>query len=523
MFRVIWFIGCLIVAGLLAVIGKSLIPFVVSEFSADGVSHGIYDLLSRASIVRSAITIGLFTLFFTLLSLGGQVLNDALTMRRFHQQIAKRAGKGNADTAMSCLDFLKLSADAGDYAEPSALYAEHRTSIEKEPLRAKLPARTIFDEQSQVRSRLNLWLFDNILTFALGAGFTLFLLSLVIGVDDVVFQSQLSLRTPVNGLLPALQSGLFALAIMAIAGLLARLFTGFVVDLRRSQLARFTVMLDGLFYVGQSAIESLQKPLKSLSDAQALIAEDRSEQLSKTMAQALESFKEGLTGEFTKQIKSTSKLLEETEKQVTKSTVAVEAAHDALAKYARGQSTAIDKSIAAALNTYFKDETKTRAGLNQAISESMEAASNTLKSASQGSADTLKEALAKLNESYGGGLTDTAQALKQTQQEMSGLVRAIEHLAAQRPAAPAGQREDYLRLVGDEDFSNDPPPLHGLGSGGKEGNTGEQQLAQLREVLKGKPSGAKNGPKGAKKATKEMSSKLDDLKKGLDPDELPDL
>lgn len=523
MFRIIWFIGCLVVAGLLAVIGKSLIPFVVSELSADGVSHGIYDLLSRASIVRSAITLGLFTVFFTLLGLGGQVLNDALTMRRFHQQIAKRAGNGASETTISCLDFMKLSADAGDYSDPSMLYAAHRSSGEKEPLRAKLQASMVFDEQSQVRGRLNLWLFDNILTFALGIGFTLLLFSLVIGVDDVVFQSQLSLRTPVNGLLPSLQSGLFALAIMAIAGLLARLFTGFVVDLRRGQLARFTTMLDGFFYVGQSAIESLQKPLKSLSDAQALIAEDRSEQLSDTMAKALESFRDGLSGEFTNQIKLTSKLLEETEKQVTKSTVAVEAAHDALAKYARGQSAAIDKSIAAGLNSYFKDESKTRAGLNKAISESMETASNTLQSSSQANVETLKEALATLNENYGGGLTDTALTLKQTQQEISGLVRAIEHLAAQRHTPPAGQREDYLRLVGDEDFSQAPPPLSALGNDGKDDDNGEQQLAQLREVLKGKSAGTKRGPKGAKKASKEMSSKLDDLKKGLDPEDLPDL
>lgn len=520
MFRIIWFFLCLFVAVLLAVIGKSLFPFLISEVSPDGVSHGIYDLLSRSSVVRTAVTAGLFVLFFTLLGLGGQVLVDALTMRRFQQMLAART---RLDAPTTYRDFMQIAADAGDFAETADAYALHRTSAEREALQTKLPAAQVFDDQSQIRGRLNLWLFDNILVFSCSIGAALFLFALVAGVDEIVFQSQLSMRAPVNGLLPPLQSGLFALAIMVIVGLAARAATSYLVDLRRSQLMRFTSLLDGLFFVGQSATEALNKPLKALSDAQVLIAEDKSDQLSKALATVLTDFRDNLAGEFSKQIKSTSKLLEETEKQVTKSTVAIEAAHDALAKYARGQSAAIDKSIGAALNSYFKDETKTRAGLNTAITDSVKAASDSLTNSSKSASKALEDALERLNDSYGGGLTDTALALKQTQHEIAQLARSVELLATQRPAPIGDQREDYLRLVGEEEFADDPPPLGTLDLPDAEEGADEEQIATLTEALRGKAMKGKTRKGSKSAASKDLTSKLQDLKKGLGPTDLPEL
>ncbi|MEM7570328.1 MAG: hypothetical protein AAF337_11080 [Pseudomonadota bacterium] len=516
MFRAIWFFGCLAVAIMLAVIGKSLVPLLTSEISPDGISHGIYDLLSRSSSVRTGLVFSLFIVFFTILGLGGQVLVDALTMRRFHQRLMERS----SETPITHIDFMKLASDAGDFAETAEAYADHRTSAEQEALKTKLPAAQIFDEQSQIRNRLNLWLFDNSLVFSLSLGAILFLLARVIGVDDVVFQSQLSLRTPVNGLLPALQAGLFALALLAMAGLFARIVTGFMVDLRRSQLARFTSLLDGLFFTGQSALDAVAKPLKTLSDAQALMAEDRSEQLSETMAAALKDFRDSLTGEFTKQVKSTRKLMEETEKQVNNSTVAVEAAHDALAKYARGQSAAIDKAIAAAINNYFKDETTTRAGLNKAITDSLEAAADTIKQTSESSMQSLQAGLDQVNASYGGGLTKTADALKQTQLEMSLLVRAIERLASSAP--DPSQTQDFPRLVNDDDFADAPRPLEPLSVEEAPSEEDNARIAQLTDALRGKAKSTRM-KQGGQQPAETLSNKLKDLKAELGPEDLPEL
>ncbi|MGD1955135.1 MAG: hypothetical protein ACFBZ9_07860 [Sphingomonadales bacterium] len=523
MFRIIWFFGCLFVAVLLAVIGKSLMPILASQLSPDGISHGIYDLLSRSNVVGTSVVLALFLFFFTFLALGGQVLVDGLTMRKFFQQLFEKSQISGGQNAVSFLEFMKVASDSGDFAGPAEDYATHRSSGEQEPLRAKLPANHFFDDQTQIRSRLNLWVFDNMLVIASVLGLGLFFLAMVIGVDDVVFQSQMSLRTPVSGLLTPLQEGLFALFILLITGLACRIMTGAMVDVRRTQVTRFNGLLDGMFLSEDSGLESLQKPLKALSEAQALIADDKSDQLGKAMESALKAFKTSLTGEFTKQIKSTSKLLEETEKQVTKSAVAVEAANDTLAKYARGQSNAIDKAIASSLNQYFKDEDKSRAGLQDAISNAVKTATQALETGSAESAAALKQALDQINQNYGGGLSGTAKALEDTQGEIARLVAAVERLAALPPRQAGGAREEYLRLVEDGNLqtvpATDASPLKDIEPG-----ISDEQVTQLTETLKRERDAGNEIPKKAsKEASKRLENALKSLRNQSEPKDLPDL
>lgn len=519
MFRVIWFLGCLLVAALLAVICQSLIPVLTSSLSPDGISHGIYDLLNRSGIVRIATSMALFGVFMTILGLGGQVLVDFIFTRRFHQDLEKIQNAQKPGSPMRVQDFMNAATEAGDLLVPSQNYVASANASEgASVLTVPLPAERFYGYQTQVQSRLHLWLFHNLPSVLFAAGFILLFLALVVGVDDMLFRSQISSQQPVSGLLRPLQIGVLAVAVTGIASIIVRLLVSFLVELRRDQALQLNSLLDSLFLRTPSETDALRQPLKVLSDAQVLIAEDRTEQMGKVVNDALALLTDKLAGEFNKQIKSTGKLLEETEKQVTKSTVAVQAAHETLSKYARGQSSAIDKALGAALKNHLRDDEKARAALTKTVGQAVKSLDDGLKSSAKSTTDLIEGSLSTLNAQFGAGLTDTATNLKETQADIARLVSAIEKLASRpievtAPTSPA--REEYLRLVGTEDPALDTPSLDDLDSNA-------DRADKLTQTLK-RGGGLKPKKNAGAKASGKLSSALKDLKDGSNPSDLPDL
>jgi hypothetical protein len=525
MFRIVWFMLCLFVAALLAVVCQSLIPVITSSVSPDGISHGIYDLLSRSDIVQFASGLALFGIFLTVLGLGGQVLVDGLAARRFHQDLDAFHRNTDDSDLIKGRDFLKIAAETGDLAEPCAEYVASSKTADSQPLSVPLPADRFFGTEKQINNRLHLWLFSNLHWALITAGIVLFLLAIVSGIDDMLFRSLISSQQPMTGLLRPLQSGTFAIAMTLMSALAVKLIVQFFIALRRAQTVRLTSFLDSLFLRSSGDVAELRQPLKTLSEAQVLIAEDRTEQMGRVIDQALKRLTDKLAGEFNKQVKSTSKLLEETEKQVTKSAVAVGAAHDALAKYARGQSSAIDKAIGASLNKHVKDEIDARKEIVSAVGEAMVALEKGMNASSKAAAKELQKSLETLNENYGGGLTDTAEALKQSQSDIADLVRAIEHLAS-RPvethAQPGSAREDYLRLVGDDEPAEALDPIAGLDLEGDVEENAERVDRLTRALrLSGKQKPGKGGKKPG--SGEKLSSALKSIKDGSQPGDLPDL
>lgn len=524
MFRVIWFLGCLLVAALLAVICQSLIPVLTSSLSPDGISHGIYDLLNRSGIVRIATSLALFGIFMTVLGLGGQVLVDGIFSRRFFQDLDDFKKGAKPGTPIRVQDFLNAATEAGDLIEPSRNYVASANAADTASvLSVPLPAERFYGFQTQVQGRLHLWLFKNFPSVLVGTGFILFFFALVAGVDDILFRSQISSQQPISGLLRPVQIGFLSIAITAIAALIVRLIVGFLVEFRRSQAVRLNSLLDSLFLRSSGDTDSLRQPLKVLSDAQVLIAEDRTEQMGKVVNDALALLTDKLAGEFNKQIKSTSKLLEETEKQVTKSTVSVQEAHETLSKYARGQSAAIDKALGAALKNHLRDDEKARTALTKTVSQAVKALEDGLVSSTKSTTEMIEGSLTALNAQFGTGLTDTAKNLKATHADIAKLVAAVEKLATRPvnitpPRTPA--REEYLRLVGEDEPPLDTPPLGDLERDDLEGSA---DLAdELTKTVK-RGGGSKPRKKAGAKASGKITSALKDLRKGSNPTDLPDL
>lgn len=399
MYRNIWFLSCVGVAGLLAVTGQALVPVVINSVAPDGIPPGLFELLSRSDSVKLATIIALFGIFAAFLGLGGQILVDSFAIRRLVGGLKGLASETGSDAGLTGEALRALAEYSSDLSEPISRYVAASELGNEQPLKVSFPAATFLSSDVQISSRLHLWFYNSLFAGLIGAGLVLFLIAIAAGIDELVFKSVILTPQPLNGLLQPLQVGVFAISITLTAAILVRLLVQFFIALPQRQLTQLTSLLDSLFLANDSSANAIAKPIRMLAEAQQQIAQDKSEQLGTVIESALSKMSEALTGEFTSQVKTLGDLMGQVEKQVASSTTAVTQAQDTLARFANGQSDAIDQAIAAALTERVKNEKKAQEGLVKSARKAMETLTTDLTKAHQATVETLETRLTTLQES----------------------------------------------------------------------------------------------------------------------------
>jgi len=388
-------------------------------------------------------------------------------MRRIASALRDLAAKSGPEATLTGAQLRHLADQSSDLSDPISRYVAASALGSEHPLKVSFPAATFLNVDVQISGRLHLWFYGSLFSGLICAGLVLLLIALAAGIDELVFKSVILTQQPFSGFLKPLQIGVFAVSITLAAAFLVRIMTAFFIGVPRRQLAQLTSLLDSLFLANESSANTVAKPMRMLAEAQQQMAQDKSEQLGTVIDAALRRMSDTFTGEFASPVKTLGTVIGQVEKQVASSTAAVTHAPDTLARFANGQSDAIDQAIAASLKERVEHEKKAQDTLVKSARKAMETLTTDLTKAHQATVTTLETRLTALQESLQinaaalpaqlGQLDDVAAqdiqanlaALQATQQSN---IKAIveELLAAQNAPSPALEQrlsahEDALR------------------------------------------------------------------------------
>jgi len=523
-FRFIWFFGCIAVALLLGMVGQKLAPIALQTIASTHLPDGLITLLGQSSIVKFALAASLFALFVTFMGMGGQALVESLTLRRFRLDLSQLARDSGPKSPITAQDVFDLTEKSPDFAAPVSRYVASSRAKANEPLRIPHPADRFLSYEIQAKNRLHIWLYSSLFAGMIGLGIALFLFALVSGIDEMMFKDAIASELSAAALLRPIQAGSFALGLSIAAAVITRFMVRFFIEARRGQIVRLNAILDSLFLSNEASVTGLEKHIQRLADSHIAVDQNHNEQLGKMIDKALKRISDKFNTEFGNQIKATAKIVEDADKQVAKSTTAITKAHDTLAKYASGQSAAIDKAIRNSLQTHLKDDHKAADRVADAAAKAMDGFTADLGKAHAALIQTLEDRLAKLPEIQASAGTDLAPYVERFEQEITRLTAAITDLTN----APVPSYEDtgnaaadiiaaeYLKLVDEPDDT-----AGGLSADIDTEDTAER-VGRLTEALRQNAGDDKTQRLKEREAGDAIDAAIDGLRNNTRTSDLPD-